>query len=336
MKLFDKDLETEVVYVAEIGVNHEGGLDYAKDLLKSAAQSGADAVKFQGYTPERYASASNVERLARVSKFALSAEQYAELVALAKELNVHIFSTPLTEDWVDILDPTSDVFKIASGDITFEAVIRAAAKTQKPVIISTGVATLEEIDQAVAWVKDEIGDAALKDRLVIMQCICAYPAPLDQANVRGVPFLQERYGVYVGYSNHIVEAEACYAAIALGAPVIEVHFTDKKTGRDFHDHALSFEPEELKQLIAVGNRIKASLGSYDKIIQPCELDPQLVRKGVVAANDLTDGHVLSRDDLMFARPATEILSGDVLKLVGKKIGHAYKKGEQIKKSELNG
>ena len=335
MKLFDKNLEKDVVYVAEIGVNHEGGLGYAKDLLKLAAEAGADAVKFQGYTPERYASASNPERLERVTKFSLSAEQYAELVDLAKEQGVHIFSTPLTEDWVDILNPTCSAFKIASGDITFEAVIRAAAKTQKPVIISTGAATLEEIDQAVAWVKDEIGTASLKERLIIMHCICAYPTPLEQANTLSVPFLRDRYNIHVGYSNHVIEPEACYAAIALGAPVIEVHFTDKKTDRDFHDHALSFEPDELRTLIKTGNAIKSSLGAYNKTIQPCELDPQLVRKGIVAANDLQEGHVLARDDLMFARPATEISAGELDLIVGKKIGNAYKKGEQIKKSELN-
>lgn len=334
MNLFDKNLKNDVVYIAEIGVNHEGDLAYAKDLLKLAANAGADAVKFQGYTPERYASASNPERLERVTKFSLDETQYQELVDLAGDLNVHIFSTPLTEDWVGVLDPTAAAFKIASGDITFEAVIRAAAKTGKPVIISTGAASVEEIDQAVEWVKDEIGDTPLAERLVIMHCICAYPAPLNEANINAVPYLRERYGVPVGYSNHVIEPEACLAAIALGAPVIEVHFTDKKTGRDFHDHALSFEPEEFKNLVETGNRIKSSLGAHNKAIQPCELDPQLVRKGVVAANDIESGQVLDMDNLMFARPATEIPSTSLNALIGKKAKSAYKKGEQIEKAEL--
>lgn len=334
MKLFGKNPDQDIIYIAEIGVNHQGDFEYAKHLLKLAAEAGADAVKFQSYTPERYASASNPERLERITRFSLSEEQFSELSDLAKTLSVAFFSTPLSEDWVDILNIRCEAFKIASGDITFEPVIRAAARTGKPVIISTGAATIADIDRAVSWIRDEIGTADLKDRLVIMHCICAYPAPLDQANINSIPFLRERYGVHIGYSNHVIEPEACYAAIALGAPVIEVHFTDNKKDRDFHDHTLSFEPEELKTLIATGTRIKAALGTYDKTIQPCELDPPLVRKGVVAANDLQPGHILSREDLMFARPATEIPSGDIERLVGKTLNEPYKKGEQIKKTAL--
>ena len=333
MELFGKNLDQEVVYIAEIGVNHEGDFEYAKRLLKLAAEAGADAVKFQSYTPERYASASNPERLERVGRFALSGEQHKELISLAKDLNVHFFSTPLSEDWVDILNSDCGAFKIASGDITFEPVIRKAAATGKPVIISTGGATIEEIDQAVNWFKDEVGNTS---NLILMQCICAYPAPIEEANVNGVAFLQERYNLPVGYSNHIIEPEACYAAIAIGAPIVEVHFTDNKHDRDFHDHALSFEPQELKTLIETGNRIKASLGEVNKTLRSCELEPALVRKGVVAARDLESGHSLSAEDLMFARPATEIPSDQLDQLIGQTINNNYKKGEQILKTELKG
>jgi N-acetylneuraminate synthase/N,N'-diacetyllegionaminate synthase len=334
MQLFGKNLEKDVVYIAEIGVNHEGDFEYAKTLLRLAAASGADAVKFQSYTPDRYASASNPERLERVTKFALSEDQFKALAALATELGVHFFSTPLSEDWVEILDPFVEVFKIASGDITFEPVVRAAARTGKSVIISTGGASEDDIDKAVSWLHDEIGESNLRDRLIIMQCVCAYPASIHNANVNVIQFLKEKYNLNIGYSNHIVQPEACYAAIALGASVVEVHFTDKKTERDFHDHALSFEPHELKSLVSTGNAIKASLGERHKALLSCEIEQDLVRKGLVAASDLEKGHVLEAGDMMYARPANEIPANKSSMLIGKTLKHSYRRGEQIAKAEL--
>lgn len=327
MKIFGKDTDKDLIVIAEIGVNHQGDAEYAKELLRLAASTGADAVKFQSYSTERYASRENMERFERVGRFALSEQDHLDLIALAKECGIEFFSTPLSEDWVPFLDQHTKVFKIASGDITFEPVIRAAAATGKPVIISTGAANLDEIDQAVAWVKDEVGAGKLSEHLVLMHCICSYPAPIEQANVLSVPFLTERYGISVGYSNHVIEPEPSLAAVALGASIIEVHFTDKKTDRDFHDHTLSFEPQELKSFIESANKIKESLGAYGKSVQPCEMDLiPLVRKGVVAARDLAVGEVVSDDDLAYARPATTYKASDRSSLVGQKLQEPVAEG----------
>lgn len=332
MKIFNKNPEDDLIVIAEIGVNHQGDVNYAKDLIRLAATTGADAVKFQSYTTERYASKENMERFERVGRFALSESDHLELIKEANNAGIEFFSTPLSEDWVPFLNQHTNAFKIASGDITFEPVIRAAAATGKPVIISTGTATIEEIDQAVSWVKDEIGEEKTKENLALMHCICFYPAPIDQANVRSVPFLAERYGLPVGYSNHVIEPEACLAAVALGANIIEVHFTDKKTDRDFHDHTLSFEPQELKTFIESATRVKSALGTYTKAPQPCETALiDVVRKGLIATKDLPEGHVITHDDLIYARPATGFTSAEKTNLVGKKLKTAVKDGHPFKR-----
>lgn len=335
MKLFGKDLEQEIAVIAEIGVNHEGDVEAASKLVTLAAQTGADAVKFQTFTPERYASASDRARLERVTGFALDAAMHRRLAGEAAEQGIEFFSTPVTEDVVPLLDELCSAFKIASGDLTFEAVIRAAASRGKPVVMSTGLGTTEEIDQAVGWIEDEVGSENLRDRLVLMHCVSAYPTPMEQANVKSVPFLAERYGVTVGYSNHVIGPEACLAAVALGARVLEIHFTDQKTDREFRDHALSMESDDLKMVIEMAGRIGASLGRYGKTQMPCELENKLaVRKGVVAAQDLAAGTVLTRDDLMYARPATEFTADQLPELVGRKVKNAVRLGELIARDNL--
>jgi N,N'-diacetyllegionaminate synthase len=330
MNLFGKDLDHEVAIVAEVGVNHEGDSGTASVLMRLAADAGADAVKFQSFTPARYASASDPARLERVSGFALDEAAHRKLAAEAVDLGIAFFSTPVSDDVVPLLDELCPAFKIASGDLTFEPVIRAAAATGKPLVLSTGLGTVDEIDQAVGWIRDEVGVSALPEQLVLMQCVSAYPTPIEEANVRAVPFLAERYGLPVGYSNHVIGAEACLAAVALGASVIEVHFTDRKTGRDFRDHELSFEPEDLTALAASILRVKASLGAFEKVRQPSEVEAlAAVRKGVVAARDLAAGANLARADLMYARPATEFAASELESLLGRRLTVSIGTGELI-------
>jgi N-acetylneuraminate synthase/N,N'-diacetyllegionaminate synthase len=335
MKLFGKDLDREVAIIAEIGVNHEGDPDTALKLLHLAAETGVDAVKFQTYTPERFASASDPDRLERVTRFSLDEATLRTLAAEAPGLGVHIFSTAVTEDVMPLLDELFPVLKIASGDLTFEPVIRVAAKTGKPVILSTGLGTMEEIEAAICWVRDEVGEAQLRDRLVLMHCVSAYPTPIEEANVLSVPFLTEKTRLRVGYSNHVIGPEACLAAVALGACMIEVHFTDCKTGREFRDHALSFEPDDMQHLIESAGKVRSSLGRFGKQPMECELENlAAVRKGVVAARDLIEGTVLDDADLMYARPAHEFCAAERPQLIGKTLLHSKGRGETIKRKEI--
>ncbi|MBL4614788.1 MAG: N-acetylneuraminate synthase family protein [Magnetovibrio sp.] len=335
MHLFGKDLDTEIAIIAEIGVNHEGDFDAAIKLLRLAAGAGADAVKFQNYSPARYASASDPARLARVGSFCLDDDAMRALRDEANALDVAILSTPLSEDKIAIDADLLPAIKIASGDLTFEPAIRGAAASERPILLSTGLGTMDEINQAIAWFKDEAGTADIRDRLVLLHCVSAYPTPIEQANVLAVPFSAQTTGLRVGYSNHVIGMEACFGAIAHGACVIEVHFTDCKTGRAFRDHELSCEPSDLKMLVAMAPRIRQGLGTRSKVRQSAE-QPLLeaVRKGVVAACELKAGHTLSNEDLMFARPATEFPADQIDTLIGKRITQAYKLGESIRRIDV--
>ncbi len=336
MHLFGKDLTTQIAVIAEIGVNHEGDPEIARALIHKAKAAGADAVKFQTYTPERFVGTTDAARLERVRAFALSDDALRDLAHEAKSIGIEMFSAAISEDKIPFLADLFSTLKIASGDLTFEPVIRAAAATDLPVIISTGLGTMAEIHQAIAWFKDESGVSDVRERLHLMHCVSAYPTPIEQANVLAVPYLAEHTGLSVGYSNHVIGPEACYGAIAQGAATIEVHFTDCKTGRDFHDHELSFEPQDLKALCEAAPRIRQSLGRREKIRQPAEV-PILnaVRKGVVAACDLESGHVLRREDLMFARPATQFPAHEVDTLVGKRLNAACKYAEILRRDAVD-
>jgi N,N'-diacetyllegionaminate synthase len=335
MIIFAKNLDHDVVIIAEIGVNHEGNPEVAAALMAAAARAGADAVKFQSYTPERYISGIDPERQERVRRFALTEATHRKLATAAKNLGVSFLSTAVSEDWLPLLAELSDAIKIASGDLTFEPVIRGAARTGKPVILSVGLGTIEEIDQAIAWFSNEIGSVSLRDRLALMHCVVAYPTPIEQANVLSVPFLAQRYGLHVGYSNHVIGPEACYAAAALGAPIIEMHFTDCKSGRAFRDHALSFESGDLEAMVPVIKRIRASLGNPGKGRSEAELSNlAAARKGIVAARDIAAGTVLNETDLMYARPVLDFASTQLSLVVGLKTTAAIAKGMPIRRVDL--
>jgi len=227
MELFGKNLSKEVVVVAEIGPNHEGSTETAASLVEAAADAGADAVKFQSYTPARFIAANNPDRLARVAKFSLSEEAHRQLADLAKSKGIAFVSTPVTEDWVPLLAELCPAIKIASGDLNFEQ-------------------------------------------------------------------------------------------------LIEVHFTDKKTGRTFRDHELSFEPDDLRKLIESIKRVRQCLGTQEKKPMPCEAENRdEMRKGVVAARDIAAGTTLQREDLMYARPGTEIPAAKLENQVGGKQPNLY-------------
>lgn len=320
MELFGVDLSQRPALIAEVGVNHEGNLDKALDLLGLAARAGADAVKFQSYTPERFIAANDAERRARVARFGLDEAAHLTLKAEAEAQGIAFCSSAISEDWVPFLAEHCAAIKIASGDIDFEPVIRAASASGKPVILSTGTADLAEVRRAVAWAREEMGQAAV-ERLAVLHCVSAYPTPLEQANLTAIPTLAaELDPITVGYSNHVIGPEAPIAAVALGAKVVEVHFTDQKQGRDFRDHELSCDADDLAYLVNILPKVAQSRGSGEKVPQACEDGTgPAIRKGLTVARDLPAGHVLSRADLVFTRPATEFPSRCISAVVGRKL-----------------
>ncbi|MGH7002635.1 MAG: N-acetylneuraminate synthase family protein [Alphaproteobacteria bacterium] len=335
MHLFGKDLTRDVAIVAEVGVNHEGDVDVAARLVQAAARAGADAVKFQSYTPERFIAASDRERFERVSRFALDEAAHRRLARVASDAGIAFFSAAITEDWVPLLAEIGCAIKVASGDLVFEPVIRAAARSGRPVVLSTGAGTMAEVEQAVRWVGEEVPGGDIAERLALLHCVSAYPAPIEEVNLLSIPFMADRFRVTVGWSNHVIGPDACLAAVALGARIIEVHVTDRKEGRTFRDHALSFEPLELADLVARVRRLRAGLGLPTKEPAPSEAPLRAaIRKGVVAARDLGAGTILTADDLMFARPAAEFAAGEVALILGKTLARPLAKGAAVPRDSI--
>ncbi len=280
--------------------------------------------------------ADDPERLARVTAFALDEAAHRRLAAEAARCGVAFLSTPVTEDWVPLIAELGAAIKIMSGDLTFPETVRAAAATGLPVLLSTGCGTAEEVSRAVDWFREEAGTAAVAERLAVMHCVSAYPTPMEEANLRAIPTLADRVApATVGYSNHVIGPEAVLGAVALGARVIEVHFTDRKTGREFRDHSLSAEPADLRYLAEAIARMNAALGTGEKRPQPCEAPAvAAIRKGVVAARDLAADRVLTRDDLMFARPASEVPALEIDGVVGRRLTRPLARGCVVPRDAL--
>jgi N-acetylneuraminate synthase/N,N'-diacetyllegionaminate synthase len=333
--LFNRDIDREPAIIAEIGVNHEGSIDAALRILEAAAAAGVAAVKFQCYTPERFVASGDPERFERVRRFGLTEAEFRRLAEAAKAAGVAFLATPVTEDWVQFIAEASEAIKIASGDIDFEEVIRSSAATGRVVILSTGASSLDEVDRAVSWVRAEVGEDALSERLVLMHCVSAYPAPSAEVNLLAIPMLAERYGLRAGYSNHVLGTDIPLAAVALGAKVIEVHVTDSRENRSFRDHALSLEPHELQRLVFGAREVAAARGSKSKVVQPCEQAMlPAIRKGVVAARDLAVGATIADSDLMFARPGGHFSALERGSLVGRILSKPLTRGQTVTLPDL--
>jgi N-acetylneuraminate synthase/N,N'-diacetyllegionaminate synthase len=183
-----------------------------------------------------------------------------------------------------------------------------------------------------------MGEAAMAERLAVMHCVSAYPTPIEEANLLAIPFMAQRYpSLTIGYSNHVMGPDAVLASVALGARVVEVHFTDRKEGREFRDHALSADPADMAFLAGKIPEIAATRGRFEKVPQPSERPAiEAIRKGVVAARDLAAGDSLTREDLMFARPASEVPALDVELVIGKSLKRALAKGAVLRRADLEG
>lgn len=308
MILFGRDLSKDLLVVAEIGQNHEGSVGKAKELIAAAIDSGADAAKLQSFTPSRLCSSEEPIRLARLEKFALNEEEQLEVFSWARAHGFPMFSTPATEDWVEFVHVQSGgVVKIASGDSTFLPTILRAANLGSTLILSTGGTTVDELDRVVETIASVVGPGNLGHRLALLHCVSCYPPEVAEANFGAIPFLQNRYLVQVGFSNHFVEREVPLAAVACGASILEIHVTDDRRDRDFRDHALSFEPDELQDLVTLARQMRRAAVGSRKEVQSCELAlVSSMRKGLVAARDLEAGTVLALADLSYARSSSAV------------------------------
>jgi len=327
--LFGKDTETDFIVVAEIGMNHEGSFDWVKDILPSIKESGVDAVKFQLFTPDLFISPLNKKRFEQISKFALSPSQFEKIYKLCTSLELSVFATAVSHDWVPYIASKCGVIKIASGDFVFSPTIDCALRSEASIIISTGASSREEVIQFVEKAKQIRKGHFYHESIAILHCISAYPPKLEQANLRAIPDLKSLSGLTVGFSSHFMEDAPIYAALALGARIFEIHVTDDRGRMSFRDHSLSRTPSELKILISTLQKLNNSLNQKVKTIQPDEQEIQLsLRKGPIYKRSLQVGATLQASDISYARPANSDVSR-IEEVVGSKLQQNVERYESI-------
>jgi sialic acid synthase SpsE len=336
MKLRDFGIGERTFIIAEIGSNHNGDFNTAKDLAVLAKESGADAVKFQTYAAEKYIDRSvlpmahvrgvHKTQQDRFKSLQFTPEQWAELAGFCGELGVIFFSTPADTGSADMLDQYVPVFKIQSGDVTNIPLIRHVVKKGKPVIMSTGMATEAELEEAVQEIP--------RDRLILLHCVAIYPTPADKASLMSIPYLKDKFGLPVGYSDHTMNSLACLVAVGLGAVAIERHFTDNKN-QPIGDHKFSADPHEMKQMVEDIREIEVMRGGFETRLSEPELDMRhAMRRGLSLTRDLSAETVLTEDMVIPLRPAKGLPPSRIDDIVGKKVKRDLKKGEFIQTSDI--
>jgi N,N'-diacetyllegionaminate synthase len=330
---------SRVLVIAEAGVNHNGDLEIAKQLVAAAAEAGADAIKFQTFRADEIASpqAARAEYQVRNSRvqdqsqldmlrsLELGRDAHFELAGCAKKKGILFLSSPFDANSTDLLDEIGvPLFKLGSGEITNIPLLRHVARKGKPVILSTGMATLDEVAHALRILRAE-GD----DDIVLMHCITAYPAPAAEVNLRAMQCMAATFHLPAGYSDHTEGNEIAFAATALGACCIEKHFTLSRT-MEGPDHPASQEPDELKALVRGIRNIELALGDGIKRPAPCEMPNRLlVRRSVFAAEEIPSGRVLTAAMLACKRPGTGIPAECFDELVGRRAVRRFRAGEML-------
>lgn len=327
MRIRSIDTADRVVVVAEIGNNHEGDFARAMTLVERAAAAGVDAVKFQTASADLFISPADDERRRRFASYEFSPAQWAALAERARALGVLFLSTALDLRSLAMLEPLVDAIKIASGDVTFVPLLQAAARTRKPLIVSSGAASLDEVQAAVLRIRETWRAIGHQGDLGVLHCVSAYPAPPEQAQLRAIATLAASLDATVGYSDHVLGIEAACAAVALGARIVEKHFTLDKHRSAFRDHLLSADPVEMSALVERIRAIEPMLGAAGKVIQPAEsVNRTAIRRSIAAARDLPAGHVIDREDLIWLRPGSGLAPGDEGRLLGRRLNRAMRAG----------
>jgi N-acetylneuraminate synthase/N,N'-diacetyllegionaminate synthase len=329
MKIGPHDLDHEVLVVAEIGNNHEGSCERAERMIARAAEAGAGAVKFQVIIPERLVSVSQTERIRQLSRFQLSYAQFEQLADVARRHNVLFLATPFDLESARFLAPLVPAFKIASGDNNFFPLLDTIARLGKPMILSTGLMGLADVRRSKEFIERVWQEEGHEAELAVLHCVVNYPTAPADAHLLAIRSLQT-LGCTVGYSDHTLGGEAAVLAVALGARIIEKHFTLDKNQSDFRDHRLSADPADLTDLVRRVKQAQVLLGSGDKRLQPSEADVvRSVRRSIVAGRDLSAGTVLRWEDLSWVRPGDGLAPGQEGLVLNRKLARALRKGERI-------
>ncbi len=319
--------------IAEIGGNHEGDFDYAKKLTQLAIETDVDMVKFQIYTGDSLVSRlESPIRNNHFKKFELSREQHLALAELVTNAGLKYTSSVWDLSAIEWLDEYIPIYKIGSGDLTAYPVLRETAKLGKPIILSTGLSTEAEVLEAISFIQTVNEDYKKPEMLAILQCTSMYPISLADAHLNVMHRLRELTGLTIGYSDHTEGSKALKYAVAMGAEVLEFHFTDERQGKEFRDHKVSLMPEEVKELIAEIKTIREIQG--DPVKKPTQIElvnghEVSFRRSVYPARDIKAGEKLSDENLIVLRPNHGIDARDYDKVIGKTLMVSVEKYQKL-------
>lgn len=330
----------KILIIAEVGVNHNGDLALAHQLIDIAAEAGADMVKFQTFNADRLvthaaqkadyqsqSTDSNESQHEMLRRLELSAEMHRELIAHCATRNIGFFSTGFDIESIDFLASLGqDQFKVPSGEITNLPYLRHIGRLGKTIILSTGMATMGEIEAAIEVLEEE---GTPRANMTVLHCTTEYPTPMPEVNLRAMQSINAAFGVAVGYSDHTSGIEVAIAAAALGATVIEKHFTlDRNLPGP--DHRASLEPEELKAMIAAIRNVEVALGDGIKRLTASEArNKPIARKSLVASRPIKTGDVFSAQNITAKRPGTGISPMRWDEVMGRRAPHDFAPDELI-------
>ncbi len=340
-------MNNRVLIIAEAGVNHNGSYENAKKLILAGAEAGVDFVKFQTFKASKLVSKDaekadyqkrntndeSISQFEMLKKLEMPEFWHHELIKCAEFHNVKFLSTGFDEESIDFLESINiDLFKIPSGEITNKPFLEHISKKKKPIIISTGMANLEEVRAAIEVLQN---NGTLKSSITILHCNTEYPTPMLDVNLKAMLTLKEEFEVNIGYSDHTLGIEVPIAAVALGAKVIEKHFTLDKN-MEGPDHKASLDPLELKQMVNAIRNIESALsGSGIKKPSDSELkNIQIARKSIHINKALEKGHILKKEDIIMMRPGDGISPMEIDKYINKKIGRNLPELHQISKTDF--
>lgn len=334
-------MNTRVLIIAEAGVNHNGSLDIAKRLVDEAADAGVDIVKFQTFKAEKLVSKSAKQaeyqqhnmgktddsQYSMLKKLELSPLQHEELIDYCREKGIRFFSTAFDMDSIEYLHSLNlGLWKIPSGEITNYPYLRKIAQYGEPVILSTGMCELSDIEAAIQVL---LSYGLQKKQITVLHCNTEYPTPMRDVNLKAMLEIERKFGVAVGYSDHTEGIEVPIAAVALGATVIEKHFTLDKN-MNGPDHKASLEPKDLRAMVKAIRNIEQALGSGHKVISASERkNIEVARKSIVAACPIRKGDLLTDGNLTVMRPGNGISPMRWEEVIGTYATRNYQEEEPI-------
>lgn len=329
-----------VIIIAEAGVNHNGSLELAKKLVDRALEAGVDYVKFQAGVPELVASkfaqkadyqkattGAGESQLEMIRKITLTTDQQRQVEAYCRQVGAHYLCTPFDGPSIELLQELgTEIWKIPSGEITNFPYLRQIGQTGLPVILSTGMATEDEIETAIE-VLTRFGTP--QSAITLLHCTTEYPAPKDEVNLRAMQTLGKRFNMPIGYSDHTQGVEIPVAAVAMGATIIEKHFTLDKN-MEGPDHKASLEPDELKLMVEYIRNVEQAMGDGVKRVAASEAKNRAIaRKSIVAFTDIKKGDVFSEQNLITKRPADGLSPMMWEEVIGKVAKHDFQQDEPI-------